>query len=146
MKPQIIYIILLLIAKPVFIFAQQYEPSDSAGVMIYADSRLEILTNKLKTAAIARSRAGMIRSGRGYRIQIYNGNDKNKAISLKVDFIRRYPKIPTYMTYIQPQFRVKIGDFQTRADAQKMYQELSRLYSPVMIVPDIIVINTFKND
>jgi hypothetical protein len=78
-------------------------------------------------------------------VQIYNGNDRNKAMQVKVDFMRRFPSIRTYMTYIQPQYRVKAGDFKTRGEAHKLYQQLSTLYSPVMIVPDIIVINTLKD-
>ena len=127
--------------------AQQTTDTSNApltGVVIHADSRLALLTaSKAKSSS---SRSGIIRSGRGFRVQIYNGNDRVKATQTKVDFMRRFPGIRTYMTYIQPQFRVKVGDFRTRSDAHKMYQHLSTLYSPVMIVPDIIVINTLRDD
>jgi hypothetical protein len=116
---------------------------DTLGVVIHADPKLDILMNAMKPKP---GRMAVIRSGRGYRVQIYNGNDRKKATELKMDFMRRFPGMRTYMTYIQPQFRVKIGDFRTRADARKMYEQLATLYSPLMIVPDIIVINTLKDD
>lgn len=138
-------------------FAQ--EQQDSAGVVILADARLDLLTRKPSgtknnysfepgTATDTRPehKSGVIKSARGFRIQIYNGNDRNKAIKLKIDCIRRFPKLETYMTYIQPQFRVKAGNFPTRAEAQRYVQQMSSVFSPIMIVPDIIVINTFKHD
>jgi hypothetical protein len=133
------------------VFAQQEtDDSDtSSGVLVHADPRLDMLiasnvkSKKASTASAGKS-AKVIRSGRGFRVQIYNGNDKNIAISKKIDFIRRFPGIKTYMTYIQPQFRVKVGDFQTRREAQEFMAQIGSLYSPVMVVPDIIVINTFN--
>lgn len=135
-----------------FALAQQQETEDTmalSGVVIHADPRLDILmasnskTKKAYAAAPGKS-AKVIRSGKGFRIQIYNGNDKNAAVSKKVDFMRRYPNVKTYMTYTQPQFRVKVGDFQTRTDAQAFMSEIRSLYPTSMIVPDYIVINTFK--
>jgi hypothetical protein len=148
----VFYRLLLLtcfIATTTVVMAQQETDTSSTplvGVTIHADSRLALLTAPPKAKTNAGSRSGMIRSGRGFRVQIYNGNDRVKATKMKLDFMRRFPGVRTYMTYIQPQFRVKVGDFRTRSEAQKMYQQLSTLYSPVMIVPDIIVINTLRDD
>ncbi|HXS37342.1 MAG TPA: SPOR domain-containing protein [Flavipsychrobacter sp.] len=119
-----------------------YSQEDTAtGVIIHSDSRLAILLRKRKDVEL-----GVIRSGSGYRVQIYSGNDRNRAMSVKIDFMRRFPGIRTYMTYVSPQFRVKVGDYRSRQDAEKMYKQVNVLYNPCMIVPDIIVINTLKND
>lgn len=111
------------------------------GIVIHADTRLAVLLKKHKNAQL-----GVIRSGQGYRVQIYNGNDRVKANQIKVDFIRRFPGIRTYLTYVLPQFRVKVGDFRSRAEAYELYKKVSELYNPSMIVPDIIVINTLRDD
>jgi len=127
--------------------AAQEESVDSTGVVVHADPRLALVTASIKIKNTnSGGRSGVIRSGRGFRVQIYNGNDRNKATMIKVNFMRRFPQIPTYMSYIQPQFRVKVGNFRSRADAQKFLQQVTQFYSPVMVVPDIIVINTFKDD
>lgn len=111
------------------------------GVIIHADPRLAILEKKHRNIQL-----GVIRSGRGYRVQIYNGNDRNKANEIKVDFMRRFPGVRTYLTYVQPQFRVKVGDYRTREEAHGMYTQVSPLYNPSMIVPDIVMINTLKDE
>ncbi len=112
------------------------------GMQLHADPRLAILLKK----HVSTGGAGIISSGRGYRVQIYSGNDRNKATAAKIDFMRRFPDVHTYMTYVSPQFRVKVGDFRTRAEAYKMYEQVSTIFDPSMIVPDYIVINSAKND
>ncbi len=108
---------------------------------MHADPRISVLLKKYRNVQL-----GVIRSGHGYRVQIYNGNDRVKANDVRVDFMRRYPNVRTYLTYVQPQFRVKVGDFTSRGEAYKFYVEVSNIYDPCMVVPDIIVINTLKDD
>ena len=115
--------------------------SAPAGVVLHTDPRLAVLFKKHKDVQM-----GVIRSGRGYRVQIYNGNDRNKATSIKVDFMRRFPGVRTYLTYVSPYFRVKVGDYGSHSEAERMYQQVSGIYNPCMIVPDIVLINTLKND
>ena len=150
------YIFLLLLALScragTALAQEESDMPDTSGVIVHADPRLALLTTPPATSGSGsrrnktNGRNGVIRSGRGYRVQIYNGNDRVKAAQLKMDFLRRYPGMRTYMTYIQPQYRLKVGDFRSRGEAQRLYQELGRIYSPVMIVPDIIMINTAKDD
>jgi hypothetical protein len=114
----------------------QGDADSSTGVVVHADPRLAVLLKKPTPTGIY--------SSRGYRVQIYSGNDRGKATRIKIDFARRYPGVRTYMTYVQPQFRVKVGDYQTRQEAKKMYDQVSTLYTPCMIVPDFIVVNTLR--
>ena len=121
--------------------AQPDEGTEQASAVLHVDPRVNILIQKHNTRP-----RGAIYSAHGYRVQIYSGSDRNKAMSIKVDFMRRFPNVRTYMTYVSPHFRVKVGDYKSRQDAVKMYQQVSTLYNPCMIVPDIVVINTLKND
>jgi hypothetical protein len=122
--------------------AQQYvllTTGDTSGVVLYGDPRLEVLARK-------RPSTPAIRAGNGYRVQIYAGNDRAEATRIKTDFMRRFPGIRTYMTYVQPQFRVKVGDYRSREEAVKMYQQVNKVYAPCMIVPDIVEINPYRDD
>lgn len=85
----------------------------------------------------------VIYSGKGYRVQIYNGPDRAKAIDIKTEFMRHYPTVRTYLTYMSPDFRVKVGNYRNRSDAEGMLREAKSMYTPCLIVPDIITINTF---
>lgn len=51
----------------------------------------------------------------GYRIQIFKGsgnNALNKALKVKNNFEKRY-RVPAYITFNEPYYRVRVGDFRT---------------------------------
>lgn len=109
------------------------------NIHIYADPRLDVLVAKHKNLQM-----GGIRRMRGYRVQIYYGTDRREAIQRKVDIMRRYPNEKTYMTYIHPQYRVKVGNFATREDAVQLYRIAISLYGSAMIVPENVTVNTLE--
>lgn len=137
-----IYILLLLMLLPGIMHAQS---EDTSGVVLHSDPRFALLFVKKHESGFHGIR-GSIRSVKGFRVQIYNGNDRAIAQQRKIEFIRRFPRVRSYMSYIAPTFRVKVGDFKTRADAYKFYQQVSGLFNPSMIVPDIVEINTLRDD
>jgi len=77
---------------------------------------------------------------RGYRIQIYNGIDRNKAKAIQSDFIKSHPGVSAYLIYNQPHFRVRVGNFRNRSEATTLYQALRKQYT-CMIVPTIITVH-----
>ena len=131
-------------AATVFAQAGQQAP-DTFGVRVLADARLDVLVKKHEAIHKYGPGGGVIRSGKGFRIQIYNGNDRAAATKTKIDFIRRFPGTRSYMNYLAPTFRVRVGDFRSRGDAQKFYNDVSDFFTPCMIVPDIIEINTLRD-
>lgn len=122
----------------------------TGGVTVHADPRLDIVVAVGKTTTGSGtgsgSRGGSIHSAKGFRVQIYGGPDRAKATQMKIDFIRRFPGVRSYLSYISPKYVVKVGDFRTRAEASHFYSLASHYYNPCIIVPDIVVINTFHND
>ena len=72
----------------------------------------------------------------GYRIQIYFGNDRNKAQELRSEFQTYFPESPAYLIYQQPNFKVRIGDFRTRIEAAGYLKKMAGHYSNAFIVPD----------
>jgi hypothetical protein len=82
-------------------------------------------------------------TGKGFRVQIYNGPSREKALEAKTEFMRRFPGVRTYLIYLAPAFRVKIGDYRIRSDAEGMLREANSMFSPSMIVPDMVTISTY---
>lgn len=74
----------------------------------------------------------------GYRIQIYSSPSRKKANKIKAKFLKEYPDIRAYLIYKQPYFKVRIGDFRNRIEAQKLYYDLVDKFSSVLLVPDKI--------
>lgn len=132
--------ILFILFIPFYAIAQEeQDPQDTLfqpAVVVHEDSRIEVITKK----PAPRRYTG---KANGYRIQIYNGNDRNEANKIKLNFLRSFPETRAYLTYHNPQFRVRIGDFRTRRDAAEFVRLLSGRYI-AMIVPEIIYVSPPK--
>lgn len=79
----------------------------------------------------------------GYRIQIYmdSGNQARlRTQRARADFEQKYPDTKAYITYDEPNFKLRVGDFRTRLDARRFLEEISADYpsDQVYIVIDNI--------
>lgn len=74
---------------------------------------------------------------RGFRVQIYNGNDRTEANKVRDQFLQHYPRVPAYIIYARPNFRVRVGNFKSRQEATTFMRNLGNRYSS-MIVPELI--------
>ncbi|MFD2516263.1 sporulation protein [Pontibacter locisalis] len=82
-----------------------------------------------------------IKYAQGYRILAYNGSERQKVMNLRKSIISRVPEVKDYLTYQQPNFRLKIGDFFSRVEAQQVLNQLSDLIPNAQIVQDQINID-----
>lgn len=82
-------------------------------------------------------KSGGIQKIRGFRVQIYTGNNRSDAENARAAFIRNFPGVPAYMVYTRPNFRVRVGNFRNRREAQEMMNKIGSRYT-TMIVPEII--------
>lgn len=77
----------------------------------------------------------------GFRIQIFmeSGNaavdHANEAMTI---FEEKYPDIPVYLIFGQPYYRLRVGDFRTRLEAEKAFQTLKEDYKKAFITSDRI--------
>lgn len=55
----------------------------------------------------------------GYRVQIYTGNDRNKANEVKALFMKNFPDVDNYIDYEFPNFKVRAGDFLSKGSANE---------------------------
>jgi hypothetical protein len=63
-------------------------------------------------------------SAYGYRVQIFYGSDRREVFNEQARFKGLYPKYNTYLVYKEPNYYVRVGDFRTRLEAQRLINEL----------------------
>lgn len=76
----------------------------------------------------------------GFRVQIFSGLDRQQANSEQSNFKSRYPNITSYISYTQPYYRLRVGDFRTRLEAEKFMNELKKYYSSMFIFSEMIIL------
>ena len=84
------------------------------------------------------SGGGAYTSNYGYRLQIYSGSNRNAAYAAQAKFNREFPEMRTYISYREPNFKVKAGDFRSRLEAEKMKAQLQSTFSAMFIVSERI--------
>ncbi|NEN21902.1 SPOR domain-containing protein [Cryomorpha ignava] len=73
----------------------------------------------------------------GYRVQIYFG-DRSAAQEKRGAFVRSNPELGAYLSYLAPNFRLRVGDFRSRLEAEKLKKEIARNFPGCYIVKDKI--------
>lgn len=74
---------------------------------------------------------------KGYRVQIFLG-ERNKAEEIRRSFLIKHPKIPAYLSYLAPNFRVRVGDERNKMDGERLRMELLDEFNGLYVVPDEI--------
>ena len=81
-----------------------------------------------------------IRYAQGYRIQVYVGNERGEVDRVKRFTYQNFPELNPYTTYRQPTYRLKVGDFMRRLDAERYLAQLRQQFSSATLLPDRIEI------
>lgn len=122
------------------LFAQKYVTTSDAdsSVTITKDVRVDELIKKQKELNQQKQTIP------GYRIQIYFGANRPKAAEIKIDFNSKHADVASYITYQQPNFKIRVGDFRTRLEAQKFLKVIEGQYATSFIVQDEIKLPALK--
>jgi hypothetical protein len=102
---------------------------------IVKDPRLDML---LKKQAELNKEVDKLnnKTGPGYRILVINTNDRTKALEVKSRMMADFPEEKSYLIYQSPYFKMMIGNFRTRQDAEPLQKKIIEIYAAgVIIVP-----------
>ncbi|MFH0867028.1 MAG: SPOR domain-containing protein [Bacteroidota bacterium] len=116
-----------------FPFSFAFSQKTGKVEMIVGDYRINTLAEKHKTWCDNRG------SIKGFRIQIFfdsGNNSKSKAISAMSEFRSKHSKVEAYLMFQEPNYKVRVGDFRTRMDAQRFLHKIADAYPNAFIVKD----------
>ena len=133
----------ILILFLVFISCQAF--SQTAGkVTVVKSAIIDSLISRRVALTKGFTKDGTAVAVMGYRVQIFFGPDRKIAYSEQEKFKTYYPELGTYISYTQPNYRLKVGDFSSRADAQKLLNDLRSTFPTLFIFNETI--NPVKAD
>ena len=76
----------------------------------------------------------------GFTLQVYSGQKREDAMNAKQKIITDTPDLTASLQYVQPKFRVTIGSYFTKLEAQKDLMRLKRIFPNIILVPEKIPI------
>ncbi|RXK57498.1 SPOR domain-containing protein [Lacibacter luteus] len=135
MKKNILLCLMLCVA--VFAHAQIATDTVSSNVFVIKDSRIDLLAKK--KAEINKKAADAKRPTKGFRIQVLNTTDRTQALAAKSKLLAQYPDHKTYLLYQAPYFKLRIGNFVERNEADDLKKELAKMFpTGVFVIPSDI--------
>jgi len=75
----------------------------------------------------------------GFRVQIFfdsGNNSKKSAQDAREKFMEVYPGEAAYLTFKTPYYKVRVGDFRTKLEAEGFLFQLAVAYPNAFTVPD----------
>lgn len=115
--------------------AQVLEPADG-NVEIVQDERITQLADKYQKMSLNNPEID------GYRVQIFfdsGSNSKNAAANIKSGFEIVFPEVKSYLSYKEPYYRIRVGDFHTLIEAVGFQKKIAIEYPNAFPVKDKIV-------
>ena len=92
----------------------------------------------LNTGGKSGSNKGGYISSYGYRLQIYSGSNRSTVFNVQAKFNSLFPEHRTYISYREPNFRLKAGDFRTRLEAERLRAQLKDWHQAMFIISEKI--------
>lgn len=93
----------------------------------------------IRSAMFSHVERNATRQFTGFRVRIFNESIQNaRSLSAAAEerFRTIYPNIPTYRTYAAPFFKVTVGDFRTRVEAEKALRAIRGDFPDAIIVKE----------
>ena len=143
MKKTVFYIAnLSLVVCCIFLFPAFSSAQTRGKVEVIKDPLIDTLI--AKRPYLDKTTGSSLVSSGGYRVQIFFGSSRQAAYNAQAKFLNDYPDVTTYISYIEPNFKVQVGDFRTRLEAQKLQNDLRGMFTSLFIITTKI--NTPKSD
>lgn len=114
-----------------------------ATVRIHQDKRIEqLMTNRRHSGSSDQTVSG-------FRVQVFSSNvqrsAKTEAFRIEREIKDGFPDEAVYVNYSSPFWKVRVGDFRTQAEAQKLRSQLKetfpKLKSEIYIVREQILLS-----
>lgn len=132
MKTLFLLIVTVLLIK---IAAAQ---DSASSVIVHKDPRLDLLVKK-QAAINAAVKKATSHTMRGYRLLVVNTTKREDAIAAKTKIYTLFPELKAYLSYQSPYYKLKAGNFQTRAEAESYRKTMNSIFPKgVFIVNDVI--------
>lgn len=74
----------------------------------------------------------------GFTIQIYTGNNREDAESARQMVLSLFPDLSPQVSYYQPSYKVKVGQYTDRLEAHRVFESLKEDFPQALLIPERI--------
>ena len=135
---EIMKLLIIILFFPFLLLCQNIN-TDSELITKKYEKGIENLI--IKNQKIINKKDGIL----GWRVQLTFKSKKEEIKKTRINFIKLYPDIPTYLTYDPPYYRICVGNFRTKNEALKLNNFIRKNYIEAYPVQKIIPLSLLRN-
>lgn len=125
-----------------FILICSLSSGQTGNVEIIKDPRIDGLVRKQGTVTPPATSPQIP----GYRVQLFFDADRKAIDEARSKFISAFPKIDSYIIYNAPNYFLKVGDFRTLLEAERVKDGLVKDFPTSFIVKEMINLPRIDQD
>ena len=123
-----------LVGSDIFDILHLKKSGDKGSVSVHQS---KVVEESMRTHVVANK----VRVLNGYRIRIFFDNSQNarqNSGGAYGTFLKIFKGIPAYRSYVNPYFKVSVGDFRTKAEAMEKLIHIKKVFPAAFIVKEKI--------
>jgi len=82
----------------------------------------------------------------GFRVQLYFDSERGNINDARSRFIAQFPKVDTYIEFNAPNYFLKVGDFRTRLEAEKVKSKIEAEFPTSFIIKEKIYLPRLEKE
>lgn len=102
------------------------------NVEIIKDSRIDVLVRNEGAIPPGETSQQIV----GYRVQLFFDSNKSSVDNARSRFVSQFPKVDTYVEFVAPHYFLKVGDFRTHMEAEKVKAEAESQFPTSFVVKE----------
>ncbi|GAA4344102.1 SPOR domain-containing protein [Flaviaesturariibacter amylovorans] len=119
--------------------------ASAQSVVVHKDPRVDLLAKRQSAINVAVRKASA-RTAPGFRLLVINTNQREEAIAAKSKILTLYPELKAYLVYQSPYYKLKAGNFKTRAEAETYRKALNPQFAKgVFIISETVEFKAEKD-
>lgn len=116
--------------------------AQSGNIEIIKDTRIDALVKKQGMVIPPATSPQIV----GYRVQLFFDSDRKLVDDARSKFIAAYPKIDTYIVFTAPNYVLKVGDFRSELEAERIKDNLFVNFPTSFIVKELVNLPRIDQD
>ena len=108
--------------------------AQNGDIQVKKDARINALVAKQSEVVPPDTKTKI----KGFRVQLYFDSDRGTINNARSRFIAQYPRVDTYVEYNAPNYYLKVGDFRTRLEAEKIKAAMTAEFPTSFVIEEDI--------
>jgi len=111
-------------------------------IKVSKDSKIDALVAK-QSAVIPPDTKPKIN---GFRVQVYFDSDRSTINEARSRFIAQFPRVDTYVEFNAPNYYLKVGDFRTRLEAERIKAAITLDFPTSFVIEEDVNLPRLRKD